>query len=320
MLRSPDGFEELASQMFGNDAPAVSSPPPAPRVSVGMPVYNSATWVEPAIESILKQTCQDFELVISDNASTDATYAICERFARADSRIRLLRNAQNIGANRNYMAVLRASRGQYFKWASSNDVCAPTFIEKCIAALEQDPTAVLACPRSYLFRDSRETAEPYDRDLELMAAEPAVRFLTMQNSMGLNNAVNGVIRRSALDKVSTMGSYRRADIVLMAELALLGKFLLLDERLFYRRMSEDAATQLKSDKEIERHLVPTARAPLRWQIWRYQFAVLRASRLVPFPSRDWLQIVNYALRTFIWSRRMLADEVLSGIRQGPGYT
>lgn len=286
----------------------------APLVSVGMPVYNSAEWLEASIESILGQSLRDFELIVSDNGSSDATVAICERYARADARIRLLRSVANRGANVNYMAVLRAARGRYFKWASSNDICAPTFVEKCVAALDRDSTAVLACPRSSLFEAAIESAQPYDRDLELLAAEPAERFIGLHSRMALNNAMNGVIRREALLRASSLGNFLRADLVLMAELALLGKFLLLDDRLFYRRMSASSTTRFRTAREVEQHHVPSARAPLRWQRWRYHIALLRAVRLVRFPSRDWLRTANYSLRTFVWFRKELAVEALQSLR------
>jgi glycosyltransferase involved in cell wall biosynthesis len=283
----------------------------APTVSVGMPTYNAAQWIGAAIESILGQTFGDLELIISDNASTDATLAICQRYARADARIRVLTNPHNIGANRNYLSVLRAARGRYFKWASSNDLCDPAFIEKCVAALERDPSAVLATPRTWLFEASPADSRPCECDIDLLAAQPGARFMTMQNSAGLNNALNGVIRRDALARVSPLGIFTGADIVLMGELALLGKWLLLEERLFYRRMSAGTASPLKSKHDNDRHLSPTR---LHWQRWRYHFALLRATRMVGFASRDWFQIMNYALRSFVWARGSLAGEALRELR------
>jgi len=288
--------------------------PRGPSVSIGMPVYNSAAWIETAVESLLSQTYRDFELIISDNASTDGTLAICERLARSDSRIKLLRNSTNLGANRNYLAVLNAARGGYFKWASSNDLCGPTFIARCVEALDHDPQAVLACPRSWLFADGYEDAKAYERDVELVESDPAERFIRLQDRMGLNNAFNGLIRREALKRASTMGSFMKADVVLMSELALMGKFLLIDDRLFYRRMSPEAATRLKSTREVERHLAPGARAPLKWQTWRFHIGLLRACRQARFPSRTWLRAFNYSIRSFLWARRELASEVILGLR------
>jgi glycosyltransferase involved in cell wall biosynthesis len=270
--------------------------------------------VAEAIESILVQTFADFELIISDNASTDATYDICERFARSDPRVKLSRHMVNVGANRNYRTVLAGATGEYFKWASSNDLCAPTFVEKCVTALDRDPGAVLACPRSSLFETTMAAAQPYDRDVELAAEEPARRFAALFTTMGLNNAVNGLIRRSALMRASALGNYLQADIVLMGELALLGKFLLVDERLFFRRMSSAAATKYKSAREVGAHIVPNAKRPLRWQSWRYHLGLLQAARLTRFPSRDWLRVVRFVVAAFFWSRRALVDDALDAVR------
>jgi glycosyltransferase involved in cell wall biosynthesis len=282
---------------------------PVPAVSVGMPVYNSAEWIEEAVRSILDQSFDDLELIISDNASTDDTFAICERLARTDRRIRLLRNARNLGANRNYLAVLHAARGAYFKWASSNDVCAPTFIEKCVAALKRDRDAVLACPRTWLMEEGTATAQPYDRDIEITSPDPAARFMAVLKTMALNNLFNGVVCRSALGEVATLGSHMCADVALMAELALKGKFLLVDERLFYRRMTARAATKFKSAREVEQHLVPQARKPLQWQHWRFHLALLRgAVRSAPV-GRSWFDATGYALRALLWSRHELAGDV-----------
>ena len=205
----------------------------------------------------MRQTFSGFEPTITD-ASTDSTYAICESLARRDARIRVLRNSRNLGANRNYQAVLDAARGTYFKWASSNDICGASFIEQCVNALERDPRAVLACSRTRIFETSIEQARACETDVELIEDEPASRFMTLLSTRGLNNVMNGVIRRDALTCTTTMGNYMGADVVLTAELALMGRFVLIDEPLFFRRMSRETATRLKSDREVDAHLVPGA--------------------------------------------------------------
>ena len=286
----------------------------SPKVSVGVPAFNSEKWINAAIESILSQSFRDLELIISDNASTDSTYGICERFARTDSRVLLLRNERNLGATRNYNAVLAAARGTYFKWAASSDWCAPTFIEKCVTALERDHTAVLACPRTAIFEDSIDTAEAYDQDIELLSRTSAVRFIELLSSLRLNNVINGLIRRNALLRASTLGGYMSADVVLASELALMGRFLRIDELLFFRRMSVETATKLMSPREVAQHIVPTARAPLKFQEWRYHLGLLRATRFAGFPRRDWFRVVGYYLRGLFWSRRKLALDAWHSLR------
>ncbi len=76
-----------------------------PAVSIGLPVYNGDNFLAEAIDSILRQTMEDFELIISDNASTDRTEEICREYAAGDSRIRYYRNESNLGAMANYNLV-----------------------------------------------------------------------------------------------------------------------------------------------------------------------------------------------------------------------
>ena len=294
-----------------------SQPSPSracPKVSVGIPAFNSEKWIDAAIESILSQSLGDLELIISDNASTDGTYGICERFARADSRVRLLRNERNLGANRNFRAVFAVAQGTYFKWAASSDWCAPTFIEKCVLALERDRTAVLACPRTAIFEHTLDTAQAYDHDIELLSPEPAARFVELLSTLRLNNVMNGLICRDALSRASRLGVYMSADVVLASELALMGRFLRIDERLFFRRMSVETATKLMSPREVALHIVPTARAPLKFQEWRYHLGLLRATRFAGFPRRDWFRVIGYYLRDLFWSRRKLALDAWHSLR------
>ncbi|WNC86000.1 glycosyltransferase family 2 protein [Thermosynechococcus sp. QKsg1] len=89
-------------------------------LSIGMPVYNGAKFIREALDSLLAQTFTDFELIISDNASTDETEAICREYAAKDKRIRYVRQAQNLGAAANFKYVLDEARGEYFMWAAAD--------------------------------------------------------------------------------------------------------------------------------------------------------------------------------------------------------
>lgn len=279
-----------------------------PLVSIGMPVYNGERWLDETLRSLRAQTLEDFELIISDNASTDGTAAICARHAAQDKRIRYRRNAYNIGANRNYSAVLASARADYFKWASSNDLCDPRFLECCVAGLEAEPGAALAYPRTILFADTPADGTLYDRDLSVMQDRAAARFAYVICKMQLNNAMNGVIRTRLLRRTH-LGTFRSADIVMMGELALLGKFVRIAEPLFFRRISKESATLLQGRTEKERHIEPNATSPLRWQDWKYQTGVMRAAMLVaPFGSEK-AGAVIFALKSIVWSRTRLVRDI-----------
>ncbi len=104
-----------------------------------MPVYNGERFVHQAVESILVQDYENFELIISDNASTDSTGNICQRYADRDARIRYVRNETNLGASPNHKRVFEMARGDYFKWAAHDDECLPTFLSRCMSVFEEAP-------------------------------------------------------------------------------------------------------------------------------------------------------------------------------------
>ena len=128
-----------------------------PTVSIGMPVFNGENFVCEAIDSLLAQSFTDFELLISDNASSDRTQAICEAYAARDRRIRYVRQDQNIGAGRNFEFVLDHTRGQFFMWAAHDDVWAANWLEVLV---EQMHDGVFAARGTVRFlRDGAVVAE-----------------------------------------------------------------------------------------------------------------------------------------------------------------
>src|SRR5260370_42328257 len=110
-----------------------------PRVSIGMPGYNGAKYVRRSVQSVLAQDYEDFELLISDNASTDETESICRELAERDGRIRYFRNERNVGASQNFNKVFRLASGTFFKWAAPDDGCHPTMLLRRVAVLERSP-------------------------------------------------------------------------------------------------------------------------------------------------------------------------------------
>src|SRR5712671_2230439 len=109
----------------------------SPRVSIGVAVYNGERFLSKTLDSLLAQTFEDLEIIICDNCSEDGTEHICRSYAASDNRIQYHRNSTNIGAPRNFNLVTTLSRGEYFKWSSADDLCAPVMIERCVEVLDQ---------------------------------------------------------------------------------------------------------------------------------------------------------------------------------------
>ncbi len=251
-----------------------------------MPVYNADRTLAAAVESLLAQTFGDFELIVSDNASTDATSDLLARYAALDRRLQIVRQPQNLGANPNYSEVARRARGEYFKWASSNDWCAPTFFQRCIDVLDVRSDVVLAFPRTKLFVTTPEDGEEYPYDFALESDRPADRFVQFASRVRLNNVCNGVIRGGALRRTRLVPRYCRSDLVLIAHLALLGKFAQVPEPLFFRRMDPQSATCLMSADGWRQHHYPRPDARALFQSWRLRADWFRVALAAPVPVMD----------------------------------
>ncbi len=221
-----------------------------PIVSIGLPVFNGEDYLEAALESLLTQTFTDFELIISDNASTDRTAAICEAYAAKDARIRYHRNDYNIGAAENFNRVFHLSRGKYFKWAAHDDLCAPTFLERCIEILEQDSSVVLCAPKTGRIDwagNAQPTKQDEARHLDSWQAPDRFRAIVLHTFWSYE--LFGLIRSAALRKVRLQRSNYGTDRVILAELSLHGRFMLIPETLFFRRFHLKQSTCIQSAKE-----------------------------------------------------------------------
>ena len=285
----------------------------SPRVSVGMPVYNGERHIGETLESLLHQTYQDFELIISDNASTDGTQRICEKYMAMDSRIQYHRNVENIGAQANYNAVFQRARGAYFKWASSNDLCDPRFLEACVQQLGERPDAVLAYPRTRLLFGDGGPTEDYQERVHVNQVRPCERFRDFVENHDLNNIINGVIRSGALRRTSLMRMYRGADIVLTAELALHGKFVQVPEVLFFRRIDPSSKTSLRTREEIIRHYDPRLKRMV-FQRWKFHMGCLSAVTRTPLTMREKTCLLRFLLRHFLKERGRLAQDLRDAAR------
>ncbi len=217
--------------------------PSSPMLTVGMPVYNAERFIAQALDSFLGQTFGDFELIISDNASTDRTEEICREYAARDPRIRYLRNEKNMGAGWNFRRVYLLATGKYYKQAAHDDFLEPTFLEECVAALEADPELVLAHTRTKMVSSAGDLLEYYDSELRFDSPDPLVRWHDLLLNDHMCFQIFGVFRLDALRRWPPQGSYVNSDGVLLAQVGLLGRFWESDKPLFISTRHESQSMQ-----------------------------------------------------------------------------
>lgn len=256
----------------------------APPLSIGMPVYNGARYVAAALDALLGQTYGEFELVISDNASTDATQEICREYAAKDSRVRYLRQPVNIGAGPNHNAVFHEARGELFKWAAGDDLYAEDLLARCVELLDERPDVVLSHCQTAMIDETGQITRIAGYSLTTDSPAPDVRFRSLLFDVGGDDDY-GVIRTAVLRNVRMYDSYWHADRTIVAELALHGRFGHVPEPLYFRRDHPDSS--VRANRSIRswcanmdprragrlRHPLPRLLAEY---VWAYAAAVRRA--------------------------------------------
>lgn len=290
----------------------------SPLVTVAMPVYNGVPWLEESLESLLAQTWANMEIVISDNASTDRTEAICREYMARDGRISYHRNAKNLGVMTNFSVAFGYARGQYFKWVSVSDLCRPTFVEQCVRVLETREDAVLCYPGTlFIDEDGKEGERCADR-LDLQEESASARALRLLDSIRLANALFGVFRTDALRRSALLRRHMASDINLLFEMSLYGKFVELPEPLFLRRMGEKTTTTQRGREAMETYIQPERTRPMLWQSWRYHLAYIGDTLRAPIPARDKRIILQRLLREMIWARGHLSADVVDAVKVALG--
>jgi len=224
--------------MTGGDDRNVAAVDPAwkPLVTLGLPVHNGERYVEAAIRGLQAQTWPDLEILISDNASTDGTEAICRRLAAEDGRIRVVFQPQNIGAARNFDFLAREARGELFAWCAHDDLRLPGFVEACVAELRRRPEAVL-CNSAivYLDEEGRERGDLHDLNFATQAMtlpERAERLIDHFHWAEMY----GLIRTEALRRAMPWEPVWGCDVALSMKLLTMGDFAKVTAPLFHYRV------------------------------------------------------------------------------------
>ena len=218
-------------------------PSSSPRVSVCLPVYQGETYVADAIRSIQNQSFHDFELVISDNASTDRTESICREFSEQDSRVRYFRADKNQGLAWNHNRAFELSRGEFAMWIGHDDRLDPTHLERCVTELDRNPAAVLCYTNSNDIDAEGAVTAKIDLPTIGDSSRPSDRYSQTVQYEKRCDVVFGLMRADVLRRTNLHGGYHGSDWPLIAEMALHGRFLHLPEHLFSRRKHLNQASR-----------------------------------------------------------------------------
>jgi glycosyltransferase involved in cell wall biosynthesis len=260
-----------------------------PRLSIGLPVYNGENYLAESLEALLGQSYEDFELIISDNASTDGTAGICRRYEKQDSRIRYFRQPRNIGCAPNHNFVIGQARGELFKTASHDDLYACDLIKLCVAALDEYPHVVLAHSWSAVIDSSGVVTELVQYPVKTAASRAPERFRSMLFD-GWGDDEGGVIRMEVLRRTSLHASYHFADRTFTTEIGLYGPFYMVPDRLYFRREHAGQGGKISGVRQRSANLDPRRADRLRNPVVRlyaeYIWGYLTAIRHAPLSPSD----------------------------------
>jgi len=237
-----------------------------PHVCIGMPIYNEERFIHAALASLRAQDYPNLEIVISDNASTDRTFEICQEHAAQDSRILVTRIAENRGASANFQCVLEQTKGVYFMWASGHDLWSPNLVTECVALLEANQSACIAFASSNWIGTEGESLSKSSGWTDTRGLAPAARFFTI--FWGNMHPVLGMMRASEIRGKQPIPPIVGGDLVLLSDLALRGDFVHASRATWFRR---EFRTETNYDDKIKRYKSP-----------QFGIARTRFSRFFPF--------------------------------------
>jgi glycosyltransferase involved in cell wall biosynthesis len=281
-----------------------------------MPVYNREEYVAAAIQSHLDQTYGDFELIITDNASTDRSEEICRTYAARDPRVKYHRNAKNLGATGNYRRAFELATGEFFRWHPSDDLASPNLLERAVQILDHDPSVFVAYARTKLIDGKGNPIGNFDEGLHIMDDRPSARWKSVQANLRLGNLPYGLCRTDKLRRTGLLRNYVGGDFPLIAEMSLYGKFYEIPDAFFYRRMHEGASSAMKNSADIMAFFDPNkGQRDVFLYNWTHLGANLRSVGRAPISLTEKLRIYTFQARLIVWDRRAYFNELKAVVGQ-----
>jgi glycosyltransferase involved in cell wall biosynthesis len=282
-----------------------------PLVSIGMPVFNGERYLEAAIESNLKQSYENLELIVSDNASTDRSAEICRDLAASDRRMKFHRNHSNIGAAANYNRLFQLASGEFFRWSNADDLADADLIAQTLPILVSSAGAVIAFGRTGLIDANGRSIGEFADNLDLRQDRPSDRYATFYDRMSLTNIIYGLMRASAMRRTRLMGSgnFPHADVHFMATMTLQGQFVEVPRVLFYRRMHSEAMSA-NPEGQLARTFWSGSSARFVMPTWRFELAGIKAIVDASLPPPETARLLMFSARRLFWRRKELARDLL----------
>ena len=274
----------------------------APIVSIGMPVYNGEKYVRQALDSLLAQDYDNFELIISDNGSTDNTTEICQGYAKKDKRVRYYQNDTNLGASYNFKRVFELASGEFFMWAGSHDIWTPDYISRLIRVLQTEPNVALAYTETYWIDEQGSdcTRELYHLDTRGMRVLD--RIPVVIKTLSYCDLIYGLYRTSVLRKSSVSLTILGGDHIILMEISLLGEIAEIPGKGFLRRMliSHEQENEAKRVETMLLRIDPLVyrnRKKVRaW--WRMGWQHILSIGASPIPAPEKAAIMPVVIRAF----------------------
>jgi hypothetical protein len=260
-----------------------------PKISIGLPCYNEADFIEATIRSVLAQTEGDFELIICDNASTDGTAEIISRAVGDDPRVLIRPNATNIGGAANFARALELASSPYFMWMGAHDLISKDYVKKLRLVLDADPECSLAYADSIFIAKNGDQipGEPVETGVEAEDQCPVTRFKKLVWQLHRCDQFHGLMRREWVNP-ELLTACRGPDMLLLAAIVLRGRFRRLPELMFYRRHNRDQENATAMQKRLaEQGYVPPSQSMIdSWKVTRdAHLALLESSGLNPRDQR-----------------------------------
>jgi glycosyltransferase involved in cell wall biosynthesis len=220
-------------------------------VGIGVPTHNGEPYLREALLALLAQDHRELDIVVSDNASTDRTPEIVREIMRRDSRVRYERVEDLLPATANFNRAFALTTSRFFMWAADDDLWDPTYVRRCLTALEADPAAVMASSSLRFIDPAGEILDSnyarYDNpDLASRSVVERVKILLRRGGF---YQVYGLARREALERTHLFQDVYGPDVVLTLELAILGPILRIPEPLFFYRRFPDRTEEVRTERQ-----------------------------------------------------------------------